>query len=279
MYLYIHKLIIVFILGIVEGLTEFLPISSTGHMIMVKNLLNCTDDSMINFVIVIQFGVVISIVLTFWKKLCAMHIICINNFFSKIHVDIQHFCIQHILLGTFPGIILGIILYESIRYIFDITYIIYGLIFGSVFLLIGELYYFKTPSCTFDIDKMTYAQALLIGCCQCLAFLPGFSRSGATIGAGLLVGLNRRVSTEFSFFIAIPVIFGAIVCTIYQCRLFFNNIQDILLLIIGSGAAFVISFFTIKYFLKIIQKISFIPFIIYRILLAGFIYLKIMPNN
>ncbi|URJ30618.1 undecaprenyl-diphosphate phosphatase [Candidatus Blochmannia vicinus (nom. nud.)] len=266
----VHRLTISLILGIVEGLTEFLPISSTGHMMLVESIAHYMDDSEKTFAVIIQLGAILSITIMFWNRLYSMGIICIKKIFVKQHYDKNHLCIRHILLGTFPGVILGLIFYEEIRLIFGLTYIMYGLIIGGIFLLIGELCLLKGPRVS-DIDNITYVQSFLIGCFQCLAFWPGFSRAGATIGGGLLVGLNRRISSEFSFFLAIPIIFGSVVLTLYHCGSSISAI-DALLLVGGSIVAFVIALLTVKCFLKIVQNISLVPFAIYRFLLAGGIY-------
>ncbi|WP_159714898.1 undecaprenyl-diphosphate phosphatase [Blochmannia endosymbiont of Camponotus nipponensis] len=265
-----HKLIISFILAVVEGLTEFLPISSTGHMILVQSILNCTDDSVKIFTVIIQLGAILSITKIFWNRLYSMGVICIRKIFIKQHYANNHLCIRHILLGTFPGIILGVVFYENIRLFFELTYIMYGLIIGGIFLLVGELYLPKEPRVS-NIDNITCLQAFLIGCFQCLAFWPGFSRSGATIGGGLLVGLNRNISLEFSFFLAIPIIFGATVLTLYRYESVIDTIGAFFL-IGGSIIAFTIALFTVRLFLKIVQGFSLIPFAIYRFFLAGVIY-------
>ncbi|URJ25818.1 undecaprenyl-diphosphatase UppP [Blochmannia endosymbiont of Camponotus sp.] len=271
----VRKLVVSLILGIVEGLTEFLPISSTGHMILVENVLNCMDDSVMAFTVIIQLGAILSITKIFWNQLYGMGMICIKKIFFKQHDDNNHLCIRHILLGTVPGIMLGMVFYEKIGLIFELTYIMYGLIIGGIFLLVGELCVSTRASCVSDINNITYLQAFLIGCFQCLAFWPGFSRAGATIGGGLLVGLNRRISSEFSFFLAVPIIFGSAVLTLYHYRSFIG-LMDALLLIGSSIIAFVIALFTVRYFLKIVQNVSLIPFAIYRFLLAGGIYWGLM---
>lgn len=266
----VRRLVISLILGIVEGLTEFLPISSTGHMILVENILNCMDDSVIAFTVIIQLGAILSITKIFWNRLYCMSMISIKKIFVQQHDNKNYLCIRHILLGTLPGTILGMIFYEKIKLVFELIYIMYGLIIGGVFLLIGELYISKKPRVS-DINNITYLQAFLIGCFQCLAFWPGFSRAGATIGGGLLVGLNRRISSEFSFFLAVPIIFGSAVLTLYHYRSFIDLV-DALLLLGGSVIAFIVALFTVRYFLKIVQNVSLIPFAIYRFLLAGGIY-------
>ncbi|URJ29734.1 undecaprenyl-diphosphate phosphatase [Blochmannia endosymbiont of Camponotus sp.] len=266
----VRKLIISLILGVVEGLTEFLPISSTGHMMLVESIFHYMEDSEKTFTVIIQLGAILSITIMFWNRLHSMSVVCIKKMFVKQHYGNNHLCIRHILLGTFPGVVLGLIFYKEIKLIFGLTYIMYGLIIGGIFLLIGELCLLKGPRVS-EIDNITYVQSFLIGCFQCLAFWPGFSRAGATIGGGLLVGLNRRISLEFSFFLAVPIIFGSVVLTLYHCGSSIST-TDALLLIGSSIVAFVIASLIVRCFLKIVQNISLIPFAIYRFLLAGGIY-------
>lgn len=269
----LHKLIISFILGAIEGLTEFLPISSTGHIILVKILLDHTYDIDTIFVVVTQLGAIFSIVLIFWRRLYRMGFICTMELFLKKHYgdSHSHLCLLHILVGTLPGVFLGALFFDKIKLIFDLKHVMYGLVAGGIFLFISERYFFIKAPYVFHVDNITYFQAFLVGCFQCLAFFPGFSRSGATIGGGLLVGLDRSTSLKFSFFLSVPIIFGAVVLTIYYDRAFLFT-TDFLFLLVGCIVSFVISVFTVKFFLKIVQSISFIPFIIYRFLLAGSIY-------
>lgn len=266
----LNKLIVTFILGVIEGLTEFLPISSTGHVILIKFLLDHGYDIDTVFIVIIQLGAVLSVILMFWRSICFMITICMMKLFVKRHYDYPHLCVLHILCGTLPGLLFGMYFFEKVKLIFDLEHVMYGLIIGGIFLLIAERFFFKTPY-VFHINDITYFQAFLIGCFQCLSFFPGFSRSGATIGGGLLVGLDKRTSLKFSFFLSIPIVFGAVVLTVYRCSydLFKTNV---FFLLIGCVVAFCCSIFTVKFFLKIVQNVSFVPFVIYRFLLAGIIF-------
>lgn len=167
-----HEWVIAFILGVVEGLTEFLPVSSTGHMILVGSLLGFTDDKAKTFEVIIQ-------------------------------------------LGSILAVVLGLVFHEQIKAIFAPIYVMYALVVGGVLLLAGEWLKPKVPRAA-GIDDLTYLQAFLIGCFQCLALWPGFSRSGATISGGLLVGVSRYAASGFSFILAVPMMLGATVLDLYK---------------------------------------------------------------
>lgn len=265
----IYRLLVTFFLGVTEGLTEFLPVSSMGHMILIHSVLNNACDVDYILIIFTQLGAILSVILIFWKRLYYMSTVCVVNLFIKKCCRCDYFCFLHVLVGTLPGIVFGVLFFEKFSLILDSVHVMYGLMIGAVFLLVADRYSLKVR--IFYTDKMTYFQAFLIGCFQCLAFFPGFSRSGATIGGGLFVGLNRRISLEFSFFLAIPIMCGAAILAIYRCNSAIF-IADSLFLCIGCITAFCCSILTVRFFLTIIQKISFFPFVIYRFMLAGSIY-------
>lgn len=266
----LHRLMVVFLLGLTEGLTEFLPVSSTGHLILISHVLGGAHYVDNFFIVTVQLSAIFSILLIFWRRFYYMGVVCTLRCCVIRYYKRGRFCCFHIFIGTLPGVILGVFFFEQIKLIFDLIYVVYGLIVGGIFLLIADWYSSKMIR-VFHMDNMTYWQAFLIGCCQCLAFFPGFSRAGATIGGGLLVGLNRRTSLEFSFFLAIPIIFGATVFTLFHSK-YSISIVDCMFLLIGCVMAFSVAIFTVRFFLKIVKNISFVPFVIYRFLLAGGIY-------
>lgn len=269
----ISKLIFSVILGIIEGITEFLPISSTGHIILIKNVLSCTYDSMPIFIVIIQLGAILAVLIIFKNQFYNISVQYISNIYNKQYNAKNCLCIQHILIGTAPGVVVGILFYEKIKLLFfNPIYIVYGLVLGNILLLISE-WYVSVVSLRYisDINNITYFQAFIIGCFQCLAFWPGFSRLGSTIGGGLLVGLTRRVALEFSFFLAIPIILGSTIFTIYRQKFDIDYI-NIIIIIIGCASAFIVALVTMQFFIKIVQNISLIPFVMYRCLLAIIIY-------
>ncbi|CUX96264.1 Undecaprenyl-diphosphatase [Candidatus Gullanella endobia] len=264
-----YEWVIAFILGVVEGLTEFLPISSTGHMILVGNLLNFTSDKAKTFEIIIQFSSILAVVVVFWRRLFSLIGIHFSQFPRN---DIGHTRLHlgHILLGIIPAVLLGLVFHKQIKNIFSLIYVIYAMIAGSMLLLLGEWFKPKIPRAS-GIDDLTYIQAFLIGCFQCLGLLPGFSRSGATISGGLIVSVSRYAASEFSFVLAVPMILGATILELYK-SLILLTWQDLPMFAIGFFTSFMISLLTIKFFMKIIKSISFIPFAIYRFILAIVVY-------
>ncbi|MGL9723641.1 undecaprenyl-diphosphate phosphatase [Sodalis sp. (in: enterobacteria)] len=264
-----HEWVIAFILGVVEGLTEFLPVSSTGHMILVGSLLGFTDDKAKTFEVIIQLGSILAVVVVFWRRLFGL----IGIHFGQVpHEGIGsgRLRLGHILLGMIPAVVLGLVFHEQIKAIFAPQYVMYALVVGGLLLLAGEWLKPKQPRAA-GIDDLTYLQAFLIGCFQCLALWPGFSRSGATISGGLLVGVSRYAASEFSFILAVPMMLGATVFDLYK-SLPFLACQDFPMFAIGFFTALVVALLAIKFFLQIIKRISFVPFAIYRFILAAMVY-------
>ncbi|MBX4180825.1 undecaprenyl-diphosphate phosphatase [Sodalis sp. CWE] len=270
-----HDSIIAFIFGILEGITEFLPISSTGHIILVGNLLGFMGNKAKSFETVVQLGSILAIVKVFWERLFNLT----KTYLEKIYrLEYNHLCnkssqlnFNHILLGVTPSVIVGSICYEQIKSIYIPIYVMYALIAGGMLLLAGEWIKLTVISRTENINELTYLQAFLIGCFQCLAFWPGFSRSGATISGGLIVNVSRYAASEFSFILAIPTLLGASMVDLYK-NLPFLVWQDFSMFIIGFTTAFLVARLSVKLFLRIIRHVSFVPFAIYRFFLAAMIY-------
>ncbi|WP_413736916.1 undecaprenyl-diphosphate phosphatase [Sodalis sp. RH21] len=265
----LHDLFIAFILGVVEGLTEFLPVSSTGHMILVGTLLGFTDDKAKTFEVIIQLGSILAVVVMFWRRLFGL----IGIHFGEVKhegIGTGRLRLGHILLGMIPAVVMGLVFHEQIKGLFEAKYVVYALVVGGVLLLAGEWLKPKVPRAA-GIDDITYLQAFLIGCFQCLALWPGFSRSGATISGGILVGVSRYAASEFSFILAVPMMLGATVLDLYK-SLPFLSWHDFPMFAVGFVTAFVVALIAIKLFLQIIKRISFVPFAIYRFILAAVVY-------
>ncbi|MSN96621.1 undecaprenyl-diphosphate phosphatase [Campylobacter sp. FMV-PI01] len=247
------------ILGIVEGLTEFLPVSSTGHMILTSHLLNLKQTDMLKcFEVVIQLGSILAVVFMFFNKLKRDFLLWIK-----------------LAIGFVPTAIIGLLAYDLIKSFFRADTTAYMLIIWGVIFIIVELFRKKQlPKKEItDIDKITFKHSFIIGLSQCFAMIPGTSRSGATIITGLLSGLSRKVAAEFSFLLAIPTMLAATFYDTYKnLNIFQENLNQIYIFLLGALVAFIVALMAIKLFLKFVSKFSYISFGIYRIL-VGFIFL------
>ncbi|MGC6388026.1 undecaprenyl-diphosphate phosphatase [Ewingella sp. S1.OA.A_B6] len=266
-----HSLLVAVILGVVEGLTEFLPVSSTGHMIIVGNLLGFTGDTAKSFEVIIQLGSIMAVVVMFWRRLFGM----IGLHFGKppVHegTGTRRLNLIHILLGMLPAVVLGLLFHAQIKMLFEPKNVMYALVVGGIWLIAAEWLKPKKPRAE-GVDDMTYFQAFMIGVCQCLALWPGFSRSGATIGGGMLLGVSRFAASEFSFLLAVPMMLGATVLDLYKSYSFLT-MADLPMFAVGFVTAFIVALFAIKAFLSVIKRISFVPFAIYRFIVAIAVYM------
>lgn len=250
------------ILGIIEGLTEFLPVSSTGHMILGAELLRLQiDDFWRSFFIIIQLGSILAVIFIFKDRLA-----------QKIDIWLKLF------VGFLPAGGVGFIMYKFLKELFNGYTVATMLIIGGIIFIIIELKHRKKDYAIHSLDEVSYKQAFLIGLTQALAIIPGTSRSGASIIGGLLLGLDRKIASEFSFLLAIPTMIAATSYSIYKEPEILNNVNNFIPLSIGFITAFITAFIVIKIFLKLIGKINFIPFGIYRIIL-GLIFLWLFTNG
>ncbi|EOW6701666.1 undecaprenyl-diphosphate phosphatase [Cronobacter malonaticus] len=268
-----HSLLVAAILGIVEGLTEFLPVSSTGHMIIVGHLLGFEGDTAKTFEVVIQLGSILAVVVMFWRRLFGLIGI---HFGHPPHEGLGkgRLSLIHILLGMVPAVVLGLVFHDFIKSLFNPINVMYALVVGGVLLIIAEVLKPKEPK-ALGLDDMTYRQAFFIGCFQCLALWPGFSRSGATISGGMLVGVSRYAASEFSFLLAVPMMMGATALDLYK-SMSFLTMADLPMFAVGFVTAFVVALVAIKTFLHLIKRISFIPFAIYRFIVAAAVFAVFM---
>ncbi|AMO47111.1 undecaprenyl-diphosphatase [Kosakonia oryzendophytica] len=265
-----HSLLVAAILGVVEGLTEFLPVSSTGHMIIVGHLLGFEGDTAKTFEVVIQLGSILAVVVMFWRRLFGLIGI---HFGHQPHegTGTGRLTLGHILLGMVPAVVLGLVFHDTIKSLFNPLTVTYALVVGGVLLIAAEVLKPKVPRAE-GVDDITYRQAFMIGCFQCLALWPGFSRSGATISGGMLMGVSRYAASEFSFLLAVPMMMGATVLDLYKSMGFLTT-GDIPMFAVGFITAFIVALIAIKTFLHVIKRISFIPFAIYRFIVAAVVYL------
>lgn len=254
------------LLAIVEGLTEYLPVSSTAHMIFLSSYYDIQNDDFVKlFQTAIQFGAILAVVVLYWRKFFD---------FSKFNFYIKLIC------AVIPALVLGKLFDEAIDKVLGETiYIAYMLIFGGIVLIFADKF-FKEPK-TVKEEDITLRQAITIGFWQCLAMMPGTSRSAASIIGGMQQGLSRQVAAEFSFFLAVPTMMAVTVYSIalkkYESgkigyELLLESPDNLKLFIIGNVIAFVVSIFAIKFFIGIIKKYGFKPWGYYRII-AGIILL------
>ncbi len=254
------------ILGIIEGITEWIPISSTGHMILVDEFLQIgmSDAFKEMFFVVIQLGAIMAVVVLYWKKIFPFSY-KENSFIKK---DIITMWIK-IVIACIPAAIVGILFDDKINLLFynfqsvAIALIVFGILF-----IVVENYNKDRSSIAKNINQLTYKMAIIIGLFQLIAAIfPGTSRSGATILGALLIGVSREVAAEFTFFLAIPVMFGASLLKLIKFGVVFTGFEFIVLSV-GMIVAFVVSLLTIKLLVGYIKKHNFKIFGWYRILLG-----------
>ena len=247
------------IIGVIEGFTEFLPISSTGHMIVASEFMGLPQDAAMKaYEVIIQFAAILAVVLIYRDKIT----------FKKIDLWMK------LMTAFVPLAIVGFIFKDQIKALFSVEIVAWMFIIGGIIFLIVEHFYKEQPHHISDVEETSYKQALWIGFAQLFSFIPGTSRAGATIIGGMLVGLDRKGSSDFSFLLAIPVmsaVAGYDVLKHYDAFIGVNWLA----FAIGFVVAFVVAYITVKVFLRFIQKFSFVPFGIYRIVF-GIVLLMIL---
>ncbi len=254
-----------FIMGIVEGLTEFLPISSTGHLILAGSLLDFTGENIKVFSIAIQAGAMLSVVWVYRQKILAV-------LFGMFTQEKERRFAINVIIAFIPAAVLGLLFAKKIQ-----AFLFYPVPVAAAFVIGGLIILFverrnnnRSHSRVESIDDMTFMDALKVGIAQAFALIPGTSRSGATIIGGMLFGLSRKVATEFSFFLAMPTLFGASVYSIYKERDLLMA-SDIPLFTIGTVSSFIFAFFCVRWLLRFISSHNFIPFAWYRIAFGIFV--------
>lgn len=269
------------ILGIVEGITEWLPVSSTGHMILVDEFLKLkmSDEFKEMFEVVIQLGAILAVVLLYWKKIFPFgrkdnaHPLKNTGFGSYIKTDIFSMWFK-VLVACVPAAVVGLLFDDKINELFynPWTVAIALIVFGIAFIVI-EKWNKGRSSRINDISELTYKTALIIGMFQLIAAIfPGTSRSGATIVGALLIGVSRVVAAEFTFYLAIPVMFGASLLKLVKFGFDFTG-TELVILLSGMVTAFIVSVFVIKFLMDYIKKHDFTVFGWYRIALGVLVIL------
>ena len=245
------------IMGIVEGLTEFLPISSTGHLILAGSLLGFDDAKAKVFDIAIQTGAIFAVILVYWQKI---HSTLVALPSSR---QAQKFALN-VLIGFLPAVVLGLLFGKYIKaHLFTPIVVATTFILGGFVILWAERRQGTTVRVQ-TVDEMTPLDALKVGLVQCLAMIPGTSRSGSTIIGGMLLGLSRKAATDFSFFLAIPTLIGAGVYSLYKER-HLLSLADVPLFTVGLVFSFISAWLCVRWLLRYISSNSFVPFAWYRI--------------
>ena len=257
-------LLTVILLGIVEGLTEFIPVSSTGHLVLAGELLGFKDGSGGAFDVIIQLGAILAVIVLYWRRFWDVAV----GLFSWKHGPVIF--TRNILLGFLPSALIGALAYSAIKAMLETPVIVaWALILGGVAILVIERV--AKDSHTDSVEVMRWQTALTIGLVQCLSMIPGVSRSGATIMGARAMGVERKTAAEFSFFVAVPTMMGATALALYKEGAALAA-QDVTNIAIGFVVSFLVALVVIKGFLAIVTRYGFGPFAWYRIV-AGSIAL------
>lgn len=265
------------ILGLVEGLTEFAPVSSTGHMIIVDDMWLQSEQFLTKYVantfkIVIQLGSILAVVIVFWDRFMDMLGLGVLKRDKTAELPAKRLKLTQVIVGLIPAGILGVLFEDYIdENLFSIETVLIGLVIGAVFMIIADFFGGKNPK-VHTVDQITYKQAFIVGLIQCFSLWPGFSRSGSTISGGVLLGLSHRAAADFTFIMAVPIMAGASLISLVKNWQYFT-MDAMPFFIAGFLSAFVFALISIRFFLKLINKIKLVPFAIYRIVLAAAIYL------
>ncbi|MFB3884698.1 MAG: undecaprenyl-diphosphate phosphatase [Thermodesulfobacteriota bacterium] len=241
------------ILGIVEGVSEFLPISSTGHLILASHLLHLKQtDFQKSFEIAIQLGAILSVVALYWRALL-------------VNFEI----LKRVITAFIPTAVLGLIFYKIIKIVLlgSRTVVLYSLLIGGIFLVLFEWWYREKEGASEDLSDISYSKAFAIGLCQAVAMIPGVSRSAATIVGGLMLGFKRETIVEFSFLLSVPTMAAATGLDLMKSGAHFSS-EEFGLLLTGFISSFIVALVSIKWLIHFIKNHTFLSFGIYRIILS-----------
>lgn len=258
-----NEYLIAVIIGIVEGLTEYLPISSTGHMILAGSVLGFEGEKASVFMVFIQLGAIFSVFFLYRDKFMRM----LN---PRRLTATGGLSVWHVAAGILPVMAIAFFLHKPIKtYLFSPFTVIIGLVLGAVLMLAAEKFAGRPQ--VKDVENMTIRQAFWVGLFQVLSLWPGFSRSGSTIAGGLFLGLNRTAAAEFSFIIAVPLMFVACLYDLLKSLSEFSS-NDLTLLAIGFVVSFLVAYLSIVWFLRFLNRSTLASFAYYRFILAAVSY-------
>lgn len=264
------------ILGLVEGLTEFAPISSTGHMIIVDDMWLqsekfLTQHGANTFKVVIQLGSILAVVVTFKDRF--IDLLGLGHFRKHAKTSDQGgLKLSQVIVGLIPAGVLGVLFNDYIdEHLFSTATVLIGLVIGAVLMILADIFGPKLPKVQ-SVDQITYKQAFTVGLFQCFSLWPGFSRSGSTISGGVLMGMSHRAAADFTFIMAVPIMAGASFLSLLK-NWEYMTLDALPIFITGFISAFIFALLSIRFFLKLINKIRLLPFAIYRILLALILYI------
>ena len=287
------SLIQTIIIAIVEGLTEFLPVSSTGHMIIAQNVLGVQSTEFVKaFTVVIQLGAILSVIVLYWErffkinpgKVCDSEEMKGMSFGKKALTVLKKILYKYdfywkLLVAFVPAAVIGLIFIDQINSLLeDVLVVAIMLVLGGILMLFVDQIFKKVD----ENQKITEKKAFLIGLAQCVAMIPGVSRSMATIVGGMSQRLTRKTAAEFSFFLAVPTMFAATAYKLLELALEPNGLhiikENILVLLLGNGVAFVVAMLAIKFFIGFITKYGFRAFGWYRIIVGGVIIVLLLSG-
>lgn len=254
------------VMGIVEGLTEFLPISSTGHLILAGALLNFQGEKSKVFEVVIQSAAIFAVVLVYWERL--------KQTVTELpkSPQAQRFSLN-ILIGFLPAVVLGLVFGKAVKeHLFTPLVVATSFIVGGLVILWAERSQRAGRARVQTVDELRWTDALKVGLVQCVAFIPGASRSGSVIIGGMFLGLSRQAATDFSFFLGIPTLMGAGAYALFKARDVLS-VSDLPIFLVGGVFSFLSAWLCVRWLLRYVATHSFVPFAWYRIVFGGVVLL------
>lgn len=266
----IIELLKALILGFVEGMTEFAPVSSTGHMIIVDDMWLKTEEFLgkypaNTFKIVVQLGSILAVIVVMWKRMLSL--VGLYNIDGQSKSMKGRFNLMHVIVGMLPAVVLGFAFKDFIDdHLFKVEHVIYALVAGSILMIAADKLAPRRPKVN-SLDEISYGMAFKVGLVQCLSLWPGFSRSGATISGGVLFGISHRVAADFTFIMAVPIMAGASLVSVLK-NWDTLSMDYLGFYVVGFISSFVFALLSIKFFLALISKVKLMPFAIYRLVLA-----------